>query len=274
MSPQLIISMITVSCYGGATLAGLSGMTLRNEKWISIGLWLCVGAFIFQTLSLLGGYHKFDAAGPSLGAYLQMPAWFALLCGLVAWKFFHQRLFFLFAAPFAFILFLMSLPTLDNPLNFPAYISTSFYILHLGTLFLSLGMLAIAFVCSVVFLILQARIKQKKQLAGFWKDMPALTVLDKINNICGLAVFPLYTIGIITAYFWANPIFGSSLATDPKIIMSLVVWLLLAALFHNYLAKNWKGRKPAIFIIVIFTLSLFSVFIINFFLPTGHNFID
>lgn len=273
MTLQFIISLITLCFYGGASIAGITGMAIRNEKWISTGLWLGVGAFIFQTTALLGGYHKISGAGPTLGAYLQMPSWFSLLCGLVAWKFFHNRLFALFATPFAFVLFLISLPSVENQLNFPSYLSISFYILHLGTLLLSLGMLAIAFICSIIFLVLQGRLKQKKKLSGFWKDMPALTVLDKINGICAIVVFPLYTIGIIAGYFWANPFFGGSLRTDPKILMTLLVWALLAILFHNRLAKNWKGRKPALFIIAIFSLSLFSIFIINFFMPTGHNFL-
>lgn len=273
MSQQLLISLITVCCYGGATIAGLTGMAARNEKWINTGLLLCVGAFVFQTISLLAGYHKIYGSGPTLGAYLQMPGWFALLCGLIAWRFFHNRLFLLFAAPFAFILFLISMPSLDSQINFPAYLSASFYILHIGTLFFAIGMLAIAFASSILFLALQARIKQKKQLTGFWKGMPALAILDNINGICALAVFPLYTIGVIAGYFWANPFFGASLRTDPKILMTIFIWMLLAILFHNRLAKNWKGRKPAIFIITIFSLSLFSIFIINFFIPTGHNFI-
>lgn len=272
MISPIYITSITVAIYGMATVTGLAGLVFRKHNWRLAGSLLAVGAFLCQTAFLTSGYHKTLFSGPSMGAYLQMLAWFALLCGLLAWWRFHHDMIMLFAAPLAFILFLMSVPSLNSSLHLPVYLSGSFYLLHIGSLFLGLGMLALAFVCGIVFLILEKRIKTRKKINGFWRDMPALEILDKINFVCSIGAFPLYTTGVIAGFFWANPIFGASLNADPKKIISLIVWLFLAMLFHNRLAKNWRGRKPAIFVVIIFLLSLFSIFIVNFFIPTHHSF--
>lgn len=270
---SIFMTWLTFCFYGLASLMGISGLILKKNVWITAGVWGSISAFICQTTLLILGYHKSFASGPSMGAYMQLPAWFGLLCGIVAWVFYRQKLLILFASPLAFILFLISMPTLQTRLNLPVYLSSAFYILHIGALFLSLGMLALAFICSLVFLGLESQIKRKKLASGFWKGMPALAILDRINAACSLFAFPFYTIGIIAGLLWANPLFGSNLAMDPKILTTLVIWVLFAILFHNRLAKNWKGRKPAIFIVLIFSLSLFSIGIINFFFPTSHGFV-
>ena len=101
--------------------------------------------------------------------------------------------------------------------------------------------------------------------------MPALAILDKINFICALCAFPLFTVGLAFGFAWAPPIFDQEI-NDPKIIVSLLVWILLAILFHNRLAKGWRGKKPALLTIYIFLLCVFSILIVNFWLPTRHDF--
>lgn len=219
------------------------------------------------------GFHKSFPNGLSAGAYLQMLAWFILLCGVAAWWRLRNEALILFAAPLGLILFLMSASSLDMFPTLPPSLSTPFFALHIGALFLSLGLLGLAFIAGTIFLILSKNIKSKKNTAGFLRDMPALSILDKINGACVISAFPLYTLGIVAGVFWAYPAYGSNLSTDPKEIVSLAVWGMLAALFHNRLAKGWKGRKPACVAILVFLLSAFSILVVNFYLPTHHAFI-
>ena len=110
-------------------------------------------------------------------------------------------------------------------------------------------------------------------MKGFWQDMPALSMLDKINAFTTLTAFPLYTLGIVAGLIWAKPVFGATVTGDPKEVISIVVWLLFAVLFHNRLANGWKGRKPARLAVFIFLLCLFSILVVNTFMDTHHAFI-
>lgn len=269
-SPEIFTS-ITVGVYSFATLAGLSGIIWRSGALKKAGCWLAIGAFVCQTTALILGYHKLMPDGLTLGAYLQLLAWFLLLSGIGAWLRLKQDAILLFAAPLGLILFLMSTPWLNSVIRLPASLSAPFYAFHIGALFLSLGLLALAFLAALVFLFLEWRVKAKKGIKGVWQDLPALSLLDKINAFCAIAAFPLYTLGLIAGLFWAKPVFGATVSGDPKEVASLIIWLLLGLLFYNRLAKGWRGRKPALLACAIFLLSFFSIIFVNVFLSTHHG---
>ena len=270
MSPFLPTA-VTLAIYALASFAGFYGMIFRKQAWIKTGLYFSIGAFLCQTLVLALGFHRLFPGGLSGGAYLQLLAWFSLLCGIFAWKILKTESFPLFAALFGMLLFLMSLPILTKEAPLPQSLSAPFFALHIGSIFLSLGCLSIAFVSSVIFIILEKRIKAKKNISGIWGNMPALAILDRINFLSVVCAFPLFTLGLAFGFVWARPLFESEMS-DPKILVSLLVWTLLATLFHNRLAKGWRGKKPAYLTIVIFVLCVFSIMIVNFFLPTSHDF--
>lgn len=267
-------TLMTLGLYALASAAGLAGMTMRSPFWRRMGCWLALAGFACQTLMLILGFHKALPSGLSLGAYLQMLAWFVLLCGLSVWLKLRQEAALLFAAPLALILFAMSAPYLSVLVQVPSSLKAPFYALHIGALFLSLGLLACAFAAGSLFLFLEGRIKSKQRMKGFWQDMPALSMLDKINACTTLTAFPLYTLGIVAGLIWARPVFGSTVSGDPKEVISIVVWLLFAVLFHNRLANGWKGRKPAQLAVFIFLLCLFSILVVNTFMETHHAFIQ
>ena len=112
LSPETS-TLLTLCCYGAATVAGLAGMLLRNAFWRRLGCWLAGLGFVCQTLSLLLGFHKTMPTGLSLGGYLQMLAWFVLLCGLVSRLRYKQEALLLLATPLALILFAVSAPYLS-----------------------------------------------------------------------------------------------------------------------------------------------------------------
>lgn len=270
ISPEALTAL-TIAIYLLATFAGFCGMIWSRPLLRKIGCWLAIGAFFCQTLILIFGFHKLMPTGLSLGAYVQLLAWFFLLCGICAWQRFRQEAILLFAAPLGLILFLMSAPWLNLGVRIPPALSAPFYALHIGSLFLSLGLLALAFVVGLIFLVMERRIKSRKKISGIWEEMPALSILDRINAVCSIAAFPLYTIGVLAGLVWAKPVFGSVLGGDPKEITTLFIWFLLAILFYNRIARGWRGKKPAILAAIIFALSILSIVVINLFLTSHHG---
>lgn len=266
------LTALTIGFYLAASVVGIVGLVWRRQLWRRAGCALAVASFCCQTVILIFGFHRLMPDGLSMGAYYQLLAWFSLLCGLGAWLRLRQESILLFAAPFGLLLFLLSAPGLATPINIPPTLSSSFYTLHIGALFLSLGLLAIACIGAALFLFLEKRIKARKAMRGMWADMPALSLLDRVNSVCALTAFPLYTIGLAAGFVWAKPVFGTTLSGDPKEIVSLVVWVLLAVLFHGRLALGWQGRKPARITVLVFLISLFSFSFVNLMLSGHHGY--
>jgi ABC-type transport system involved in cytochrome c biogenesis permease subunit len=268
---QLALAVLAV--YALASLCGLAGLVGRVVRLRRAACFAALGGFGLQTLTFLLGSHAALPGGLSLGAYLQLLAWFLLLCGILVWGKFKLETPLLFAAPPAFLLAAVAWPCLHRQLVLPARLSGYFYALHVGALFLSLAIIALALGAALLFLHVQRKIKAKERLTGFAQDFPALAILDKINALCVAAGFPLYTLGIGTGFVWAGSVWGKTFSGDPKEIISLLVWLGFAALFYQRALRGWQGRKPALFVTGLFALCVFSIVVVNMFLPTHHAFL-
>ncbi|MBQ7607691.1 MAG: cytochrome c biogenesis protein CcsA [Desulfovibrionaceae bacterium] len=266
-------SLCTLAVYFTSSVSGLTGMITRKTWLQKAGCALCALALLLQTIGLLTGFHKNFTGGLSGGAYLQMVAWFVALISLVLWGKFKQKTAVLFAAPLCTLLFTLSIPYISKVQAIPESLGSSFYVLHIGALFLSLALMAVSCIASLLFLFIDSRIKSKKPVKGFLTDMPALNILDKINGFCIVMTFPLYTVGIAAGLLRAKPVYGATFTGDPKELVSLLVWAALAFVFHNRLARSWTGRKPALTMLCIFFTSLFSLLIINTVMDTHHAFL-
>ena len=143
----------------------------------------------------------------------------------------------------------------------------------MGALYISLALIAISFVAGLLFLYLDTRLKNKRHLPRVLSDIPALNILDSINNWGTLAGFPLFTIGIVCGLFYAKPVYGSTMNGDPKEIISIFIWVCFAFLFYKRIAQGWRGRKPARLMVAIFGLSLFSIVVVNLFMNSHHAFV-
>ena len=268
---QLALAVLVV--YALASLCGFAGLVGRVVWLRRAACFAAVGGFSLQTIAFMMGSHAALPGGLSLGSYLQLLAWFLLLCGMLGWGKFKLEAPLLFAAPLAFLLAAIAYPYLHRQIVLPATLSGYFYALHIGALFLSLAIIALALGAGLLFLYMHRKIKAKERLVGFQKDFPALSILDKINALCVLAGFPLYTLGIGAGFVWSSFVWGRTLSGDPKEIISLLIWLSFAVLFHQRLLRGWQGRKPALFAIGLFALCVFSIVVVNMFLPTHHAFL-
>lgn len=264
-----IATASTFSFFFVSVLLGLPGMIFNNGLLRRGGLLFALAGFASQTLFMVLGVHASFGGNLSAGAYIQLLAWFIMLVSLLAWWKSRNFSLVLFAAPLALMFFILS-PMTVGQTTLP--MAPVFYALHIGCLFLGLALIAIAGLAGIIFLAVQNRIKSRRALTGFWQDVPSLAILDNINSLCTLSAFPLFTLGLITGFGYARSAFGRTLSGDPKEIAALVTWLLLAVLFHNRLAKGWKGRKPAILAIGVFAAAFLSLVAVNFLLPSHHAF--
>ncbi len=267
-------NMFITFFYGVATICGIMGIILR-QRWLRIFACICAYlGFGLQTYDMVSGSHSVLPGGLSWGAYLQILAWFILICGFLGqWKTKHSTPI-IFLTPLALMLFLLSLRLLQAQISLPEGLSATFYALHIGSLYLSLALMTLAFAAGIMFLHTERLIKTKEPLTGFRKDFPALAILDKINALSVMAGFPFFTVGIASGVIWAGSAWGKSVSGDPKEIVSFIIWGLFAWLFHMRTVQGRGGRKPALLALWLFGLSAFSILVVNTFMNTHHSFMQ
>lgn len=271
MTSLEFFTVLTLVLYTAGTFLGIGGMVRRSKSTQKLGTACMMLGFAAQTAFMAMGSHSALPEGLSFGAYLQLIAWFLVLGGMAGWLKLRSVSPLFFTSPLALIFFCMAMPFQQQTVHLPQQLAAPFYALHIGSLFIAIGLMALGCGAGLLFMLLERSIKNKTRMKGFWQDLPALSLLDTINTLAVYAGFPLYTLGIVAGYLWAKPVFGVTLSADPKELFTLLIWGLFATIFHNRLIYGWKGRKPALFMIILFALSVFSLVVINLYFNTHHS---
>jgi ABC-type transport system involved in cytochrome c biogenesis permease subunit len=252
----------------------ICGILTRKERPRLVGGVVSGAGFALHGLSLaLQLVHEPTVARG--GFYLSLFSWSVLLILFILWARLRMSFLGLIATPLALVLLLASQAATSAPLAplpLPPALPGLFFGLHIGTLFASLGLMAMACAAGIGYLKLERRIKSKEKLTGAWAALPSLDKLDSANRLAVTIGFPLYTLGLVSGFLWAGLTWKRYFSWDPKEVVAVLIWLLFAYLFHQRVALGWRGRKTAWLAIWVFGLSLASMFLINFFVKTHHSF--
>jgi len=229
-------------------------------------------AFLTHTLVLIirayqGGHFPITNLHESLSFF----AWaLTLLILIVYWRY-DISVLFAFATPITVLFMTLSLATPLGLLPLPPILKSIWLPIHVILAFLGDAIFALTFCVSIMYLVQENRIKQKK-MGRMMTLLPSLTLLDQLNYRLLTFGFPLLTLGIITGSIWAEYAWGSYWSWDPKETWSLITWLVYAALLHQRLTVGWRGRKAAWVAIIGFVLILFTFLGVNLLLSGLHSY--
>jgi ABC-type uncharacterized transport system permease subunit len=271
MSTTDILSFIIIAVYTLGTICIFGGAMSRRAGLKRVGAIAATIGFGLHSLDLV----VVAVANPSLtqGAFhISLLAWAVLAIYFFCW--YKLRLFFLAltASPLALLIFVASLAFEGVEVKMPKALSGLFFGLHIGSLFVSMALLAMAAGAALFYLSMEKRIKTKQGLKNYQKDMPSLSTFDRVNHWAVVVGFPLYTVGLVSGFIWARFTWGKFITWDPKEIVAFFIWFLYAFLFHQRLALGWRGRKTATMVLWLFGLMVVSMIVVNLFLPTHHTF--
>ncbi|MBA4358319.1 MAG: cytochrome c biogenesis protein CcsA [Humidesulfovibrio sp.] len=268
-----LLPILVIALYFLGTGLFVVGSALRHELLKNAALGLATLGFALHSVDLaqlLAGADLAQAltAGRFLFCLL---GWGILVIFLLLWWRLKLKFLAVVAMPLALVLYVTANATVGVNTKLPPMLTGLFFLLHIGTLFASMALLAMAFGAGLAFLHLEKRIKTKTGLKQFQKDMPSLDTFDRVNHFVSLCGFPLYTLGLASGYVWAWLSARRVFSLDPKEIVALLVLVLYAYLFHQRLALGRRGRKPAVMVIAVFLLSVVSMLGINFLVPTTFH---
>jgi len=139
----------------------------------------------------------------------------------------------IFMLPFVFVLSLIS--AFRPPQSFA---STGFrggwLLVHIASMMLGYTGLFLTSVGAIMYLIQESELKSKKPRAFYYR-LPSLEVCDELyyrSLVFGLIFLSL---GILTGVVWASRTWHGPWQLDPKIVASLVTWIIYLILFSTRL---------------------------------------
>lgn len=164
--PELL-PVLAIHLYALGTAAVVAGILARNEWLKRAALVLTVLAFTTHTLLLIATFMDDGFTGLTRSVYVQLLAWCITLSGLVAWLRWRYEALLLTVAPFSLLTFLIALLLRHAETPLPPVLSGMTFTIHIAAIFISIGLMALAFGAGVLFLIQAKSIKSKSKLAGF-----------------------------------------------------------------------------------------------------------
>lgn len=270
------LSPFTVILYALGSIGTFWGIPAKRKKIQVAGRFLTLAGFALHSLLIMSIVLTNGSDDLSRGYFVQLLAWSILLAYFIGWRLLKSSFLSMTAAPLAMLLFILAYKVDHVFIELPGTLNELFIFLHILPTYSSLGLLALAFGAALLFLHMDRKIKRKSKMTDFDRELPALGAYDRVNYLAVVFGFPLYTVGIAAGFVWAPLAWGRAGAVlgtwDPKEIFSLFVWFLYAATFYLRLVRGWRGRKAAIMIIIIFSVSAFSLLGVNMFMPTHHSF--
>jgi ABC-type uncharacterized transport system permease subunit len=252
--------------YFAASVLYQGHLLLNKRAWAAWGRGALVAAAGLHLLGLIA--HSVFARTGLFGNLLFVVSLFALLTIAVSlvveWRF-QVPLLNAFLAP---VVFLAVLYALVMPLEIhvePLLLRYPWLGVHVVISLLGFAGFALAFCMALLYLWQNHQLKVKR----FSRFLPSLDVADRwVYYLVGLG-FPILTLGIAMGFLWMVRGPGQDLRpSDPKIIATVVTWVVYAIYLYLHKVAGWRGRKPHYLIVLGFALVLVTFFV------TRHQFTE
>jgi cytochrome c-type biogenesis protein CcsB len=270
---NIYLFYIALLFYTISTVSYLFCLTVSKKVIERLGHYFLLTGFFIH---LLATFVRYFEAGytPITNAYESL-SFFSLCIAcffLYIKKIYKMEMLGSIFLPVLTIIFIIAFafPTEIKPLS--PVLNSWWLPIHAIFSFIGCAVFLISFFVSIVYLIVEKKIK-KKRFSPSAARFPSLGTLDSINYQCISYGFIFLTTGIITGSIWARTTWGSYWSWDPKETWSLITWIVYAILIHNRLAIGWRGRKTAYMMIIGFFSILITFFGVSFFLGGQHSFI-
>lgn len=247
---------IAVLLYGIAALAVLPAALYNRPGWRHIAMPAALGAVFFHFVALA---EMLNAAHHALPVDThESLSMLGLLLGaafLVLAVRYRTVSFGIFLLPVAALLTVVpAFRPGAEVLNYPL-LHTGWLFLHVALLLAAYAALLISLIASVLYLIQERRLKQKRtSQARSW--LPPLETTDQIALKSLLFGLPCMTAGLLIGSVVALETIGPAFFADPKVLLSLAMWVVYVAMIYIRRHSGLRGRRAVylsgfVFLIVL-----------------------
>ena len=235
---------LAVFLYGIAALAVLPAALYNRPRWSMLAVPSTIAAALFHFVSLAetlnAAHHRLPVETHEVQSLLALILGLAFLTVYARYRSVSIGIFVL---PIAFILAMLA-AFRPGQETFSAPIRTGWIFLHIVLLLAAYAALVVSLLASLLYLVQERRLKLK---AGSHRWLPPLdTPLETIDQIALKALLfglPCMTAGLLIGSLIAQADYGARYFSDPKILLTFVLWLAYIAMIFIRRASGLRGRR-------------------------------
>jgi len=163
----------------------------------------------------------------------------------------------------------IALTGIDTQKTLAPQLAGLYFQIHVVFMLLAYSGFTIAFIASVMYLLLAREIHQKR-LGFFFSRIPSLELLDRLNSSAATLGFTFATVGMFLGFWMGIELWGNSFPLDAKFISFVIIWFVY--LFHLIarLKLGWRGERSAWLSVIGFFFVLLTFLVVSFYLTTMH----
>jgi len=249
---------LAVLLYVIAALAVLPAALYNRPSWRHLAIPSTIAASLFHFVSLA---EMLNAAHHRLPVEMhEVQSFFALILGLaflLVYARYRSLSLGIFVLPIVFMLAMLA-AFRPGEETFSAPIRTGWIFLHIVFLLAAYAALVVSLLASLLYLIQERRLKSK---AARLRWLPPLdTPLETIDQIALKSLLfglPCMTAGLLIGSVIAQEDYGARYFSDPKILLTFVLWLAYIAMIFIRRASGLRGRRAVYLSSFVFLVVLF-----------------
>ena len=230
-----LLALIAIAFYMTAA-AGLARPMLGGERSpgrVSLGL---AGAAVLIHAGILLGSHR-GALDLHFFAALSLVA--CVVSAMTLWVNLSRPVAALGVIIFPLSALLLAVDSFLAPPTMPLAMNWQIT-LHVSLGLLAFGVLSIAAVLALL-LAIQERALRHRQLGGWMRVLPPLTLTETLLFRLIGAGFVLLSLTLLTGLLFVDNLFGQHLVH--KTALSIIAWLIFGAVLYGRRRHGWRGRR-------------------------------
>jgi len=257
--------------YGVGLLYALVALTRTSEILSKVALHAAYLGMVFHLVSLTEAVvQSGQFASASIHNSESLLAFLIMVVFMIAYMVYKTTTPGIVVFPLVFLLTFVA-ATGQQPLVFASLaVRRGWLVVHILMIFTGYAALFLSFGASILYL-LQERALKLKSGAGMFFRLPALQVIDDIGYRSLMLGFPFMTLGLIAGSVVAESAYGKVDILDPKILLSVLMWVVYLLMVYTRLNAGWRGRRAAMLASVAFVAAIVA-WIANYF-SGMHRFI-
>ena len=171
----------------------------------------------------------------------------------------------------AFLFQMISSVFIRDVAEIPEYLHSFVLGFHVSAALLGYTAISLSAAYGVLYLLLYHEIKSSR-LGVIYQRLPSLEVLESMSRKAEAFGFAALTVAIMIGVVWLPKVFKDFSYWDPKLIATVVIWVLYAVGLTAKRTLGWQGRRTMVIAIAGFCIVVISMLVINNFLSSFHTF--
>jgi ABC-type uncharacterized transport system permease subunit len=257
---DIILQRLALAGYVVATLLAFTSMATRRKVLLLLAPAFAGLGFIAH----LGGFILEFATPQGLQLFamdhvLSFLALVAVAIYLYSYLRYQSHVLGMVMLPLGLVLFLFSGWIPVEAVEVSGWVSQPLLWLHIVVSTLGVGALFLTFTFSIIYLIQEKTLKEKRT-SQFFLPLPSLATCDRVLYRSLRLGFALLTIGLVLAAVWsANERETFQIWQSQRELLALISWVIFGVILYARQVSGWRGRRMALLSIAGFVAVMLRV---------------